>query len=234
MISVVPDLLSEETSPQKDKPHIAIILEHQPAGKYTYLKLDEQGKEVWIATMNKILKVSVSIGDKVEYKGGLPMSNFKSEALDRIFQSILFVTRIKVLSKVPEGIPGHDTYIKEKEQVVKAVPPAKGEIGKVEDGRTISDIFTKKEELRGKKVTLRAKVMKINKNILSKNWITLRDGTGAAPYDEIIFTTVKTAQINDILTIRGIVRTDVDLGGKYKYSVLIEDADSTKIVGTEP
>jgi hypothetical protein len=226
MISLVPDLLLADAPPESDRPHIATILEHQTVGKYTYLKLDEQGKEVWIATISRFFKVSVSIGDKVEYKGGVPMANFKSEKLDKTFESIIFVTRIKVLSKSPEDIPGHDAYVKEQNQVVEAVPPQKGEIVKANDGMTISDIFTNKEELRGKEVTLRAKIMKINKNILKKNWITLRDGTGTAPDDKIIFTSEMTTRINDILTIHGVVRTDVDLGGTYKYSVLIEDIGS--------
>ena len=71
---MVPALSAKEITPQNDKAHIATILQHQPAGKYTYLKLDEQGKEVWIATMNKFLKKSVAIGDKIEYKGGLPFT----------------------------------------------------------------------------------------------------------------------------------------------------------------
>lgn len=233
MISIVPDLFSEDTTPESDKPHIATIMEHQSAGKYTYLKLDEQGKEVWIATMQKFLDVSVSIGDKVEYKGGLPMANFKSEVLDKVFESIIFITRIKVLSKSPEDIPGHDDYIKEEKKVVVAVPPEKGEIEKVKEGMTISDIFANRDKLKDKEVTLRAKVMKINEKILKRNWITLNDGTGVAPDDNITFTTMKNVQINEVLTIRGFVRTDVNFADMYKYSVLIEDADDT-IVGTDP
>ena len=233
MISLVPDVSAEDATSQSDIPHIATIVELLPAGKYTYLKLDEQGKEVWIATTNKLLVTSVSIGDKLEYKGGIPMSDFKSAALQKTFESILFVSRIKVLSKSPENIPGHDQYIKEQNKVVEADPPEKGEIGEVKEGRTISDIFINKEKLKDKEVTLRAKVMKINAKILNRNWITLRDGTGVAPDDKITFTTKKNVQINDVLTIRGFVRTDVNFANMYRYSVLIEDADDTT-AGTDP
>ena len=59
-------------------------------------------------------------------------------------------------------------------------------------------------------------------NILKMNWITLQDGTGTPPYDKIIFITNKIPRINDTLTVKGTVKTDVNLGGNYKYKVLLE------------
>jgi hypothetical protein len=77
-------------------------------------------------------------------------------------------------------------------------------------------------------VTVRAKVMKFNENILGKNWVTLQDGTGVSPDNKLIATTLESVNIGDIITAKGIIRTDVDTGADYKYKVLLEDAKFTK------
>ena len=70
------------------------------------------------------------------------------------------------------------------------------------------------------------KVVKYNPAIMGKNWIHLRDGSGHAAKEtnDILVTTAAQANVGDVVTVSGIVRTNKDFGSGYTYKVLIEDA----------
>ena len=101
------------------------------------------------------------------------------------------------------------------------VPKASGA-----NARTVAEIMTKGAELKDKPVLVRGKVVKYNPNIMGKNWIHLRDGSGSAAdnTNDVLVTTMNQAKIGDVVTVKGIVRTDKDFGSGYAYKVLIEEA----------
>jgi hypothetical protein len=98
------------------------------------------------------------------------------------------------------------------------------------DGRTVAEIITTRAELKDKAVTVRARVVKFNPAIMGKNWLHVRDGSGsaAANTNDLLVTSSEPAQVGDILTMRGTVRTDKDFGYGYFYGVLVEDANLQK------
>lgn len=212
----------------QEKPHTGVVVETQDLGNYTYMKLDVNGKDVWLAAE----PLEVSVGDKIEYRGGTHMKNFFSKSLDKTFESIIFITHIRNLRTHPEGFKEQD----QGENYHDVPPPAKksasipkkGEITKAENGKDIKEIYFEREQLKDKQVVLRARVMKINSNILGKNWITLRDGTGLSPDDKIIALTSDNPNIGDIVTVKGVIKNDVDLGRGYQYKVIIGDASLAK------
>jgi hypothetical protein len=222
----VSSIVATDLPTHGEQPYIGTVLHAQTEGNYTYLKLQVEDKEIWIATFPRFLKVSLNAGDKVEYTGGILMKDFESKALKKKFESILFITRIKVLEKNSVSVPVDDVHSASKAEV-KILPPDKGEIERAKGGKTIGEIFSEREKLKDKVVILQAKVMKVSKNILKRTWITLQDGTGTSPDDKIVFTTTGIANINDIVTVKGIVRTDVKIGGNYNYKVLLEDVNSS-------
>lgn len=219
---------------KKDEAHSGTVTLAKTAGGYTYLKIKESGKDVWIAA----LPMTVAVGDKVEYAGGDTMKDFKSKAMDQTFDSIRFVSRIHVVNKdMPKddihkgmaGMPMDDVHKGVKPEAGKvATAPKKGEISKPKGGKTVAELHSEKDKLNGKKVTARAKVMKVSKNILGKNWITMSDGSGKAPDDKIVVATLETPAIGDVLTASGVLKTNVNLGAGYLYKVVIEDAKFTK------
>ena len=77
---------------------------------------------------------------------------------------------------------------------------------------------------------MRAKVVKFNPGIMGKNWVHLRDGSGSAKDEthDVLVTTQESVQLGSVVSARGVVRTDVDLGSGYNYKVLIEDAKFQK------
>ena len=73
-------------------------------------------------------------------------------------------------------------------------------------------------------------MVKFASNIVGKNWIHLKDGTGQ-PGDgtnDLVVTTKETAKAGEVLTVKGVVRTDVDIGMGVTYRVLLEEATLTR------
>ncbi|MBW2519369.1 MAG: nucleotide-binding protein, partial [Deltaproteobacteria bacterium] len=101
------------------------------------------------------------------------------------------------------------------------------DLTKAEGGQTVADIFAQKDELTGKPVTVRGKVVKFSPEIMGKNWIHIQDGTGEPGMNDLTITTSATAQMGDTVTISGTLVTDKDFGYGYKYDLIIEDAEVT-------
>jgi len=171
----------------------------------------------------------VSIGDNVIYADAVEMGEFHSRSLNRTFKDILFTQYLKVAQQVVAV--AHDnssasTKMAEDLGITKSTTisaPEAGEILPLNGGKSIDAIRTEAQQLQGQQISLRARVMKVSKNILGKNWITLQDGTGTAPENKLLVTSLELVEIGDLVTASGIVKTDVDLGSGYTYKVVLED-----------
>jgi len=98
------------------------------------------------------------------------------------------------------------------------------------NAQTVAEVITKRVELKDKTVLVRGKVVKFTPEILNKNWIHLRDGSGSASDNthDVIVTTNDQAKVGDVVVVKGVVRIDKDLGSGYAYKVLIEEATLQK------
>ena len=104
---------------------------------------------------------------------------------------------------------------------VKKLPKATGP-----DARTVEEVVKGKAALKDKPVLVNAQVVKVNNDIMGKNWVHLQDGSGKAAdgSHDVLATTQDTVAVGDVVKAKGIVRTDVTLGAGYSSAVLIEDA----------
>ncbi|MCD4787476.1 MAG: nucleotide-binding protein, partial [Desulfobacterales bacterium] len=98
-----------------------------------------------------------------------------------------------------------------------------------EDAYTIEEIYSKKEELSQKTITVRAIVVKFMPQIMEKNWIHIQDGTGSAEKgnNDIAVSTLETAEIGEEVIIKGTLGIDKDFGMSCAFGVLIEEASIT-------
>jgi hypothetical protein len=71
---------------------------------------------------------------------------------------------------------------------------------------------------------VRARVVKFNAQILGKNWLHVRDGSGAEGTNDLTVTTAATAKVGDLVLVTGTLATDRDFGSGYKYPLIVEDA----------
>ena len=205
------------------------VLETMDAGKYTYVKVNVGGEEIWAAG----LKTTVKVGDTVAFNKGMEMQQFRSESLKRTFDSIYFTDDLIVNGVKPQaaqgaapGAPGanpHGTVSGSPESIdVSGIKPAEG-------GKTVKDIYEQKASLSGQEIVIRGKVVKSNPGVMGKNWFHLRDGTTAGDgHNDVTITSPDIAKVGDTVLVKGKVATDKDFGFGYRYDVMIEDAKVTK------
>jgi hypothetical protein len=217
-----PLMLAAETGPAT-----GTVAETISSGGYVYLKLEEQG--IWIAANT----FAVSKGDRIQYSGGMEMNDFHSKSLDRTFESIFFVQSASLVGGGGDAsstamMEAHANTGMSLKQPVSAQAPVAGEITPLKDGKTVAAIFAESADLNEKVVSLKARVIKINKAIMGRNWITLQDGTGTEPDNMIRATSQEVVSTGDLVIVKGTVATDVDLGYGYKYKVLLEEVTFVK------
>jgi hypothetical protein len=197
------------------------VLEVKDVESYTYLRLKTKDGETWAA----VGKAPLSKGAKVTIENVMVMTNFESKSLKKTFPTILFGTLAgaggSALGAANEMAAAHSSLAKTKDNGDIHVAKASGA-----NARTVAEIMTQAAELKDKPVLVHAKVVKYNPGIMGKNWIHLRDGSGSAAdnTNDILATTTNPAKTGDVVTVKGVVRTDKDFGSGYSYKVLIEEA----------
>lgn len=222
--------------PSETQPHLAAdaesaeqtgtVVEFLNASNYTYVHVDTGSQKIWAAAPT----FQVKVGEKVVVPPGLPMKNYHSQNLGRTFDVVYFVSSItKAGSNVassgqlPEGHPdvggGAGSAATSKMNF--------SGIAKPQGGKTVSEIYKEKANLSGKEITIRGKVVKFLTGIMGKNWVHLRDGTGAEGTDDLTVTTDAQTKVGDTILVRGLLVTDKDYGFGYQYGVIIENAKIT-------
>jgi hypothetical protein len=194
-----------------------IVLEVRDAQGYTYLRLKTKDGDTWAA----VNRARVNPGAEVTIEKAMLMHDFESKAMQRTFKKIIFGNLASNNAAGMDIKTAHKGVASAPQNQVVQVAKASGA-----NARTVAEIHAKGGALKDKPVLLRAKVVKYNAGIMGKNWLHLRDGTGsdADSSNDILVTTSQTAKVSDVVTVKGIVRTDKDFGAGYVYKVLIEDA----------
>jgi hypothetical protein len=101
-------------------------------------------------------------------------------------------------------------------------------IAKAEGGQTVAEVFAAKEQLEGETVVIRGKVVKVNADIMGKNWLHIRDGSGEEGTDDLTVTTTSVVPaVGDTVLVSGAVGLNRDFGMGYTYPVIVEDAQVT-------
>lgn len=197
------------------------VAETLDAGNYTYIRVTAADGDHWAA----VPKATLKTGAKVEVQVNMIMDKFDSPTLHRAFNGIAFGT----LAGAPHTGAPHGN-------AKGAASPKPGlpirDIKKAEgpDGLRVADVYSQKDALKGKTVAVRGRIVKYNAQIMGANWIHLQDGSGSAKGkdDDIAVTTQDNAAVGDVVTARGTVGLDKDIGAGYFFPVLIEKASLSK------
>ncbi|MDZ7740998.1 MAG: hypothetical protein U5Q03_04425 [Bacteroidota bacterium] len=157
---------------------------------------------------------------------GMMMKDFESKQLGKTFDSVMFIQEFsaKPLNqrKMPPQGDAHEHTKSMKNQNI-SVETAEG-------GISIEELYRNTENYNGEKVTVRGQVVKINNNIMKRNWIHIQDGSGYdGNYDLTITSTLPVSfKVGDIITFEGVISTDKDFGAGYVYDVIMEGAGIVK------
>jgi hypothetical protein len=100
-------------------------------------------------------------------------------------------------------------------------------IAKAEGGLTVAEVYADKDKLGTQQVTVRGKVVKTNASIMGKDWLHVRDGSGAEGTNDLTVTTAvgTLPNVGDTVLVKGTVALNQDFGMGYQYPVLLEDAE---------
>jgi hypothetical protein len=191
--------------------HTVKAVESMNASNYTYINVEENGKKFWIA----VPQMEVKKGETLYFSKSMEMKNFKSETLNRSFESVLFVDDIS-RQPIVQKVMQHPIPTTAKEEKVK--------VQKLKDGKSIAEIFNGMNNLNGKDVKVRGKVMKFNPGIMGTNWIHIQDGTASNNDYDLLVTSDTPVQLGQIIVAEGKLVTNKDFGSGYSYKALIENA----------
>ncbi|WP_461394606.1 hypothetical protein [Deferrisoma sp.] len=198
------------------------VLETMDTGGYTYVKVKTPQGEVWAAAP----QVRVEVGQEVVVQNPMPMPGYHSKTLDRTFEMLYFSSAIVPAGQDMAAAEAPQTGAASRAKMAADVDLTG--IRKAEGGHTVEELFAQKTDLAGQQVVVRGKVVKFNAGIMGRNWIHLRDGTGAEGANDLTVTTQARASVGDTVLVRGTVATDKDFGFGYRYALMLEDAEVTK------
>jgi hypothetical protein len=215
---------AEKTAPSPMTTVTGKVLEVKDVDNYTYLRLQTKDGETWAA----VSKTPVKKGADVTIENAMVMNNFESKSLKRKFDKIVFGSIAGAggsASATGGDLTMHSGAAKPADVGNVKVAKASGP-----DARTVAEVVTNSSQLKNKNVLVRGKVVKYTPDILGKNWVHLRDGSGSAAdhTDDVLVTTKDQAKVGDVVVAKGVVHTDKDLGAGYTYKVLIEEATLQK------
>lgn len=195
------------------------VLEVKDVDAYTYLRLKTREGELWAA----VARAQVKPGAEVTIENATVMSDFESKSLKRKFDRIVFGSLGAGAAAGQGTVHGNPQKASDTAaiKVAKAAGP---------DGHTVAEVFGNKGALKDKPVAVRGKVVKVTQNVMGKNWVHLRDGTGstADQTNDLLVTTKEQTRVGEVIVAKGVLRTEVDLGLGYKYAVLVEAATLQK------
>lgn len=203
-----------------NEPREVIVQKSEPAGNYTYLSVEDGDESYWIAVAGK----GFENGETIYFKSFVEMNDFKSKELDRTFESILFVDQF---SREPDGLDkavpsGAETANPRKNRMDALIDSIK--IAPAPGGISIAELYGNAEKYKDKEVVVSGQIVKINRDIMDRNWVHIMDGTRVDRSD-LTFTTTEDFQMGDTITIRGKVALDKDFGAGYVYPLIVEEAE---------
>ncbi|MBE0661168.1 MAG: hypothetical protein IH597_01770 [Bacteroidales bacterium] len=190
--------------------------------QYTYLLVDEDNSDKWLA----LPKMTAQAGEVFYYKEGYEMVNFKSKELGRTFKSVYFIESVG--TSAAEVLKGH--ALSGDEPVKAQVRKYEIQVAAAEDGINIANVFENKELYSGKTIKIKGQVVHYNPGIMNMNWIHLQDGSSFADKYDLTVTSTMETKVGQVITIEGILTLNKDFGSGYFYDAIVTNAI---IVSTE-
>ncbi len=204
------------------------VVETMNAASYTYVLVDTAKSKVWAAAPQFVVKV----GDVVVLADAMPMTKYHSKTLNRTFDVIYFSGHVMVNGAAPmSAVRAAPAMSGELPKGHPAIPTAAVPVGpdlshikRADGGQTVTEIVTGKAKFAGKSIAVRGRVVKFNGGILGKNWLHVRDGSGAEGTNDLTVTTDAVVNVGDLVLVTGTLASDRDFGGGYKYALIVENA----------
>ncbi len=198
--------------------HEVIVQEVLTSTNNLYLKVEEGSKTYWLATGLG----SIKPGKKYFFNEAVIKRDFRSEELDREFDSIYLVSQLLPESRKEElkrmGFNPHQADSSEAHGKSEGEARGKEKVSKV----SLEELLANPKRYQNQVVEVSGTCTKINEGIMERNWIHLKSDPADA--QEIVATSGSTVGVGETITLRAIVRLDKDFGAGYTYPILLEEA----------
>lgn len=189
--------------------HTVTVLEVLPTVRYVYLRVKEGSEEFWLAT----LKQEIEVGKTYFYRDGLLKTNFESKEHNRVFD------RMYLVSSLVRSDHGHAVTSIEPESFTNGMDKNAEMKGSVK----IADLVANPKKYEGKVIQISGKCVKVNPNIMGRNWVHLKDGS-RDDFDLVITCTIAVPEGHTI-TMTGKVALNKDFGAGYQYPIILEEGE---------
>lgn len=194
-----------------------IVKEVQQTSGYTYVLAQDSGQEIWMA----ISKTEVAVGEKLYFDEAIEMKDFESKELNKVFDRIIFVDQV---SKKPLDAKDKKKAVIAKRQDGMRELLDSIKISPVAGSKSIAELYENAKEYNNKTVKVRGQVVKVNSDIMDRNWVHLMDGTKGDDRSDLTFTTKEIVKVGDTVTLEGVLAIDREFGAGYVYPVIVESA----------
>lgn len=187
---------------------------------YTYLRVSENGADNWIA----VSRQEAAPGETYYYDKDMEMKNFESKELNRTFESVYFVQELSkepIPAMNPTSAANHAGKVSTSKKEGISITPAEG-------GISIAQLYANRNDYAGKTIKVKGQVVKINEEVMGKNWIHIQDGSGDSGDFDLAVTTLDGMKMDDVVTFEGTITLNKDFGAGYFYEIIMEDAKLVK------
>lgn len=167
----------------------------------TILRIETEQGERWAA----ITGAAPAVGSRVAVVEAVRLVDHRSKALDRTFEE-LWLGRLandfaSVQAPAPVVYPA-------------AITPEVAIAALRKDAATLA----------GGAVQVRGVVVKVTRRILGKDWIHLRDASTGGEGPTLVVNTRDPVEPGWVVTAKGTLAVDAEIGAGYRYDVLLQDA----------
>lgn len=230
-----------------------IILKTMDSGGYTYLQLDTGVGESWVAIpQSKVTvgdKISCQPGmvmknfssktlgktfDSIIFSGGLvgasksPHSSMGMKTMGGDAEDS-FANAIAAEGGATDAPTNQQLQAAGSGGSLGAIVPFTEiviEKASGDNGQQIGDVFANRDELNGKTIRVKGKVVKFSPMIMGRNWVHIQDGSGdpMSNTHDLVVTTTATVNEGDVVILEGVVAANKDFGAGYKYEAIVEKA----------
>ena len=216
-------VVSETNETFANELHEVTVNEILQASRYVYLNVSEGNSKFWIATR----KQEIEKGGTYFYKGGLLKTDFESKEYNKVFDTIYLISSL-VTRDHSKQVGGLNTGVQKSAPIVdkEDIPTHTDKVVEHKGSLKIADLVKDPKKYEGSTIQLSGKCVKVNPNIMDRNWLHLQDGS-KDDYDLVVTSNTFVPEGSDI-TIRGLVVLNKDFGAGYSYELIVENGELVK------
>lgn len=199
--------------------HTVTVEEVLPTSKYVYLNVKEGDESFWVATLKKEVKV----GETYFFRDGLLKTNFESKEYNRIFETVYLVSNLILADHSATSAVTQSSSNQTKSSTTNT-PTTIDQEGSIK----IAEIVDNPTKYAGQTIQISGACVKVNPNIMGRNWIHLKDGS-KDEYDLVVTSDIAVPE-GQIVTMTGIVTLNKDFGAGYNYEIIIEEGKLIQMI----